>query len=63
MGKECIVPFCNSNTKNRLAVVDGISKRISFHEIPSRDDIRSQWLKAISRGSTENKNWTPTDDW
>lgn len=52
----CCVPFCKSQKGKR----DYIG--ISFHEIPSHNVLRDQWLRVISReGDKKGSKWTPSD--
>lgn len=43
----CCVPGCKSSSKKKEA-------GISFHEVPSDEELRQKWIKVISRD-----NWTP----
>lgn len=52
--KNCCVPFCNSRP--------GGYEKISFHEFPSKLELRAAWVKAISReGEKHGSLWTPSD--
>ncbi|XP_067010559.2 zinc finger protein 415 isoform X1 [Anabrus simplex] len=50
----CCVPFCKAQYGKYCGV--------SFHEIPSNDELREKWLDAISReGEQEGSRWIPGD--
>jgi THAP domain len=58
MVRECIVPFCTSkqggNVLKNSQTTPG-KKRLSFHELPYKLEIREEWLKNISRGDSKSK--------
>ena len=45
---NCCLPFCKSDSKR--------DKKISFHEFPLDNNLRSAWLKAVS-----HKNFHPNE--
>ncbi|CAN7947485.1 unnamed protein product, partial [Ixodes pacificus] len=53
MPKNCSVPLCPVTERNNAAV--------SFHEIPSKPELRATWLKKISRqGTSKGTEWVPS---
>lgn len=50
---NCCVPFCTSSSRNK-------DKKNCFHEFPSNMDLRSEWLKVISRKDFEINAKSPS---
>lgn len=49
--RGCCVPLCKSNKKR---------DKISFHEMPSNEELREKWVEAIMKHvSSKNSSWYP----
>ncbi|XP_069688559.1 peroxynitrite isomerase THAP4-like isoform X14 [Periplaneta americana] len=52
----CCVPFCRARKASPKY------RGVSFHEIPSSDELRMKWLAVISReGDRKGSEWIPSD--